>query len=163
MPDAPDESDESTPEIMLRTEQMFSLEQRRMEDDEELAPGAAIAGTYLNGKLIARSVADPEWTPEMTAPLFEGGVPIVYVATVDPAKGIDATLYASIPPSRLPREPWEAEPPDEPEAVLLLGKVVRLAVDLTSPDDPVAECVDHLSAIIGGGAVSVVDKLLGGL
>jgi hypothetical protein len=152
-------STEGIPEeaVVLRTNSPVPIEQRRLDDDEELAPGMAIVGTFLGDNLIARSSQPPEWEAAVAAPLFDGGVPLVYAGVANPEKGIEASLFAEIELSRLPREPWQPEP--DGTALYLLGKLVRVKADYggASPEE---ECLDHFRAVLERGGMSVVDRLL---
>lgn len=148
--DAPDEP------VLLITAAALELERRRLPDDPELADGA-IVGTYLEDRLIARSVQDPEWEPDAEGGLFDEPRQLVYVGREVEGRTVRAELCALIPAAELPREPWEPEP--EHDALLLLGIVVRLAADRKHPDLP-SECLDHFETIVGAGAEPVADRVL---
>ena len=149
-------SDDAT-HWVIRTPEPVLIERRRLEDDDELAPGAAIVGAFLEGRLIARSIAESDWAVEDDRGLFNVPRVIEYVPAESKDGSIRAELYAVIPAAEVPREPWEAEP--EMDAGLLLGVVVRLANE-RSQDNFANECLDHFLAIINQGAEPVVDRLL---
>ena len=158
--DGPGEwSSEGIPEeaVVLRTNMPIPIEQRRLADDDELAPGMAIVGTFLDENMIARSSQPPEWEASVAGRLFEGGVPLVYAGVADPDKGIDASLFAEVALARLPREPWQPEP--EGTALYLLGKLVRVKADYGN-GAPEAECLEHFRTVLEKGGMSVVDRLL---
>lgn len=142
--------------IMLVTAAALPLERRRLEDDPELAEGA-IVGTYLGGRLIARSVQDAEWTPEAEGDVFAVPRQLVYLGREVEGGTIRAELCALIPAADIPREPWQPAP--ENDALVLLGIVVRLPADRTH-DDLTAECLDHFETIVGAGAEPVADRVL---
>jgi len=152
----------ATPEpVVLATREPLPLERRRLPDDAELASGAAVVGTYLFDRLIARSVADEAWSPDSDGSLLADPRQLLYVATPRPDGTVYATLQAVIPASAIPREPWQPEP--EQGAALLLGVVVRLAGERKFPGSMADEAMDHFAAILGGGAEPVVDRMLRGL
>lgn len=135
------------------------IERRRLEDDED-RPEIAIVGSYLEGKLIARCAAAPEWTPEHDGDLFAVPRQLVYQASELKDKTIRAQLLALIPATEIPREPWQPEPEeDAPPAFVLLGVVVRLPADRREADFP-HECLSHFMSIVGGNAEPVVDRIL---
>jgi len=152
-------SEEGIPEnaVVLRTNDRLPIEQRRLDDDEELAPGMAIVGTFLGDNLIARSSQPKEWEAEVAGRLFVDGVPLVYAGVSDPQKGIEASLFAEIDLAKLPREPWQPVP--DGTALYLLGKVVRVKDDLQGRE-PEMECLDHFRSVLERGGVAVVDRLL---
>jgi len=151
---------ERTPTLDLTTATPVNLERRRLEDDEELAPNAAIIGAYLDGRLIARSVAPPEWGPEDDRGLFDVPRHLVYRGKEAEGGTLYAELAALIPAADLPREPWQGEPEEgAPPALLMLGVVVRLPQD-RKQEDFMRECLDHFAAIVGGGAEPVADRVL---
>lgn len=151
---------ERQPTIDLATALPVPLERRRLPDDPELAPDAAIIGAYLEGRLIARSVAPPDWGPEDDRGLFDQPRHLHYRGRDGEGGTLYAELGALIPAADLPREPWQGEPEEgTPPALVLLGVVVRLAQDRTQ-DDLARECLDHFAAIVGGGAEPVADRVL---
>lgn len=148
--------------ILLETAESFPLERRRLPDDPELAgEGMAVVGSFLGERLIARSVAPGDWTPDADGGLLKAPRQLVYVGEVRPDGTLYAQLGAVVPPEAIPREPWQPEP--EGAGLLLLGVVVRLAQDRRADRAPAEEAVDHFATILGRGGVPVVDKLLGGL
>lgn len=153
-----EESDAESPDqpVMLVTATPLPLERRRLDDDPELAAGA-IVGTYLGGRLIARSVQDPEWTAEAEGEVFTVPRQLVYLGREVEGGTIRAELCALIPAADIPHEPWQPAP--EHDALVLLGIVVRLPADRTR-DDFAAECLDHFETIVGAGAEPVADRVL---
>lgn len=159
-PDAPDEEEsndgsEGQP-VMLVTASPLPLERHRLEDDPELAAGA-IVGTYLAGRLIARSAQDAEWTPEAEGDVFAVPRQLVYLGREVEGRTIRAELCALIPAADIPREPWQPAP--EHDALVLLGIVVRLPGDRTR-EELALECLDHFETIVGAGAEPVADRVL---
>lgn len=156
--DTPGDAPEDAPEepVLLITATALPLERRRLPDDPELAEGA-IVGTFLEGRLIARSVQDAAWASEAEGGLFEEPRQLVYVGREVDGRTVRAELCALIPAAELPREPWEAEP--EHDALLLLGIVVRLAGDRRHDDLP-SECLDHFETLVGAGGEPVADRIL---
>ena len=142
--------------VMLVTATALPLERRRLEDDPELAAGA-IVGTYLGGRLIARSVQDSEWTAEAEGDVFTVSRQLVYLGREVEGGTIRAELCALIPAADIPHEPWQ--PASEHDALVLLGIVVRLPADRTR-DDFAEECLDHFETIVGDGAEPVADRVL---
>jgi hypothetical protein len=146
--------------VVLITDQSLQLTRRRLEDDPELAPGAAIVGTYLGDALITRAVADPEWEPESDMGLLDLPRQIHYQANEIEGGTIRAELSAIIPASETPREPWQPEPEDDaPPQIFPLGIVVRLAADRTGAELEL-ECFVHFQAILSGGGEPVADRIL---
>jgi hypothetical protein len=151
-----EESVEPGQPVMLVTAAALPLERRRLDDDPELAEGA-IVGTYLGGRLIARSVQDSEWTPEAEGDVFAVPRQLVYLGREVEGGTIRAELCALLPAADIPREPWQQAP--ENDALVLLGIVVRLPADRTH-DELTAECLDHFETIVGAGAEPVADRVL---
>jgi hypothetical protein len=146
--------------VVLVTDQPLQLTRKRMDDDPELAPGAAIVGTYLGNSLLTRAVADQEWEPESDLSLLDPPRQLHYQATEIEGGTIRAELSAIIPASDLPREPWEPEPDsDASPFVFPLGVVVRIAQDRTGAALEV-ECFIHFQAILSGTAEPVADRIL---
>lgn len=146
--------------VVLVTDQPLQLTRKRMDDDPELAPGAAIVGTYLGESLLTRAVADEAWVPESDLGLLDPPRQLHYQATEIEGGTIRAELSAIIPASDLPREPWEAEPEsDTPPLIFPLGIVVRIAPDRTGAALEV-ECFIHFQAILSGSAEPVADRIL---
>lgn len=155
--DARAAGEEGTAEpVMLVTAAPLPLERRRLDDDPELAQGA-IVGTFLGGRLIARSVQDPEWTHEAEGDVFASPRQLVYLGREVEGGTIRAELCALIPAADLPHEPWQEAA--ENDALVLLGIVVRLPADRTR-DDFAEECLDHFETIVGAGAEPVADRVL---
>ena len=151
---------EDIPTLDFTTAIPVPIERRRLPDDPELAPDAAIVGAYLEGRLIARSVAPPDWAQEDDRGLFDVPRQLVYRGKEGEGGTLYAELGALIPASDLPREPWQPEPEDDaPPALVILGVVVRLAQD-RKQDDFAHECLDHFAAIVDGGAEPVADRVL---
>lgn len=153
---ADDARDDATQPVMLVTAASLPLERRRLEDDPELVAGA-IVGTYLGGRLIARSVQDAEWAPELEGEVFTVPRQLVYLGREVEGGTIRAELCALLPAADIPHEPWQ--PASEHDALVLLGIVVRLPADRTH-DEFAAECLDHFETIVGAGAEPVADRVL---
>jgi hypothetical protein len=151
-----DDTEATDHPVMLVTASPLPLERRRLEDDPELAAGA-IVGTYLGGRLIARSVQDGEWTAEAEGDVFTVPRQLVYLGREVEGGTIRAELCALIPAADIPHEPWQ--PASEHDALVLLGIVVRLPADRTR-DDFAEECLDHFETIVGAGAEPVADRVL---
>lgn len=146
--------------IILLTDEPLQLIRRRLDDDPELAPDAAIVGTYLQDRLITRAVAEPDWTPETDLGLLGTPRQLHYQATEVDGATIRAELGALIPASDIPREPWQPEPEDDaPPLLFPLGIVVRLAADRSGAALEV-ECFIHFQAILAGSAEPVADRIL---
>jgi hypothetical protein len=152
--------DDETGGWAIRTSAPVQIERRRMDDDEDLAPDAAIIGAFVEERLVARSMTGGDWTPEHDQGLFDVPRVIQYIASETEGGGIRAELCAVIPAADIPREPWQPEPEgDTPDGVVLLGVVVRLAHERTQGTFQ-AECLDHFMKIMNLGAEPVVDRLL---
>jgi hypothetical protein len=146
--------------VVLVTDQPLQLSRRRLEDDEELAPGAAIVGTYLGESLITRAVAEADWDTDSDLGLLSSPRRLHYQATEIDGGTIRAELGAIIPAIDLPREPWQAEPEeDTPPLVFPLGIVVRISADRTGAELAV-ECFIHFQAILSGSSEPVADRIL---
>ncbi len=155
-----EQGDDFDAKITLLAADPFVIERKRLEDEPELQPDMAIVGSFVNGKMIARSVATENWTPESEGSLFQEPRQIMYRAEELEDKTIRARLYVLIPASELPREPWQPEPDeDTPAAIALLGVVVRLPAD-RKEEGFESECVSHFSNILGGQAEPVIDRIL---
>lgn len=154
--DQSDDSEATGHPVMLVTASPLPLERRRLDDDPELAAGA-IVGTYLGGRLIARSVQDGEWTAEAEGDVFTVPRQLVYLGREVEGGTIRAELCALIPAADIPHEPWQ--PASEHDALVLLGIVVRLPADRRR-DDFAEECLDHFETIVGAGAEPVADRVL---
>lgn len=151
-----DDAESPDQPVMLVTASPLPLERRRLDDDPELAAGA-IVGTYLGGRLIARSVQDAEWAAEAEGDVFTVPRQLVYLGREVEGGTIRAELCALIPAADIPHEPWQPAP--EHDALVLLGIVVRLPADRTR-DDFAEECLDHFETIVGAGAEPVADRVL---
>jgi hypothetical protein len=146
--------------VILVTDQPLPLTRRRLDDDPELAPGAAIVGTYLGEYLLTRAVAEADWSPDSDLGLLDAPRQLHYQATEIEGGTIRAELGAVIPAADLPREPWEPEPDDEaPPLVFPLGIVVRIAADRTGAKMDL-ECFIHFQAILSGSGEPVADRIL---
>lgn len=146
--------------IMLSLDADFQLERRRLPDDPELAPEAAIVGTYINDRLVARCAGPEDWSPESDMDLLDVPRRVLYSGAEAEDGSIRAELSALIPAADMPREPWEAEPDEEtPPLLFPLGVVVRIAADRTE-EDLVTECAKHLLAVLTGDSEPVVDRIL---
>lgn len=146
--------------IVMAVDTELSLERRRLPDDPDLAPDAAIVGTYLGDNLVARCAGPADWTPESDMGLFDEPRRVQYSGVEDEDGTIRAELGALIPAAAMPREPWEAEPDeDTPPLLFPLGVVVRIPADRTG-EDIVTECARHLLAVLTGGGEPVVDRIL---
>jgi hypothetical protein len=146
--------------VILVTDQPLQLTRRRLDDDPELAPDAAIVGTYLGDSLITRSVAEPDWDADSDMDLLEPPRQLHYQAIEIDGGTIRAELNAVIPASDMPREPWQPEPEaDAPPLIFPLGIVVRLASDRTGAALEL-ECFIHFQAILSGSGEPVADRIL---
>lgn len=146
--------------VVLVTDQPLQLTRKRLDDDPELAPGAAIVGTYLGEALLTRAVADPDWDSESDMGLLSQPRQLHYQATEIDGGTIRAELSAVIPAADIPREPWQPEPEDDaPPLIFPLGIVVRIAADRTGAELQV-ECFVHFQAILSGGGEPVADRIL---
>jgi len=146
--------------VILVTDEPLQLTRKRLEDDPELAPGAAIVGTYLGESLITRAVAEPDWDNESDLGLLEPPRQLHYQATEIDGATIRAELGAVIPAADIPREPWQPEPEaDAPPLIFPIGIVVRLAADRTGAALDI-ECFIHFQAILSGSGEPVADRIL---
>jgi hypothetical protein len=178
-----EESGEARPAVFVTTAQPVPLRVDRLRD--ERAPGGAVLGSYINGRLVARSAMDPESVDRLLAlDLFSEPVPLgLFAYEEDP--GLQCRLFALVPSSTLrgaaeADEPWKASVPSyedqasedgegPPMETILLGHIVRFAADRKHPGDLAAEAVDVLQKILGGGDPlsdansRAIDDLLKGL
>ena len=146
--------------VVLVTDQPLPLTRRRLEDDPELAPSAAIVGTYLGDALLTRAVAEPDWEPDSDLGLLSEPRQLHYQATEIDGGTIRAELSAVLPAADIPPEPWQAEPEDDaPPLIFPLGIVVRIAADRTGAELEV-ECFIHFQAILSGSGEPVADRIL---
>lgn len=146
--------------VILVTDQPLQLSRRRLDDDPDLAPDAAIVGTHLGDSLITRAVANPDWNLESDLGLLNQPRQLHYQAMEIAGGTIRAELSAVIPATDIPREPWESEPePDSPPLIFPLGIVVRIAADRTGAALEL-ECFIHFQAILSGSAEPVADRIL---
>jgi hypothetical protein len=147
-------------QVVLVTDQPLQLTRKRLDDDPELAPGAAIVGTHLGDSLITRAVAEADWEPESDRGLLDLPRHLHYQAIEIGGGTIRAELGAVIPASDIPREPWQPEPEDDsPPLIFPLGIVVRIAADRTGADLEL-ECFVHFQAILSGSGEPVADRIL---
>jgi len=146
--------------VVLVTDQPLQLTRKRLADDPELAPDAAIVGTYLGDALLTRAVANPEWDAESDMGLLSEPRQLHYQATEVEGGTIRAELSAVVPAADMPREPWQPKPEDDaPPLIFPLGIVVRLAEDRTGAELEV-ECFVHFQAILSGAGEPVADRIL---
>jgi hypothetical protein len=146
--------------VILITDQPLQLARKRLTDDPELAPDAAIVGTYLGDALLTRAVADPDWSAESDMGLLDQPRQLHYQASEIEGGTIRAELSAIIPAADIPREPWQPEPNDDaPPLIFPLGVVVRIAADRTGAELEV-ECFVHFQAILSGAGEPVADRIL---
>ncbi|MDQ6736324.1 MAG: hypothetical protein M3Z30_01325 [Gemmatimonadota bacterium] len=146
--------------VILLTDQHLPLSRHRLEDDPDLAPGAAIVGTYLGDALITRAIAEADWEPDDDMGLLDAPRQLHYTATEIEGGTIRAELGALIPAPDVPREPWEPEPDEESLPLIFpLGIVVRIAADRTGAALDL-ECFVHFQAILSGSAEPVADRIL---
>jgi len=146
--------------VVLVTDQPLQLTRKRLADDPELAPDAAIVGTYLGDALLTRAVANPEWDAESDMGLLSEPRQLHYQATEVEGGTIRAELSAVVSAADMPREPWQPEPEDDaPPLIFPLGIVVRLAEDRTGAELEV-ECFVHFQAILSGAGEPVADRIL---
>jgi len=146
--------------VVLVTDQPLQLRRRRLDDDPELAPGAAIVGTYIGESLITRAVAEPDWDEDSDLGMLSESRQLHYQAAEIDGGTIRAELSAIIPAADIPREPWQPEPEDDsPPLIFPLGIVVRIAADRTGAELEV-ECFVHFQAILAGSGEPVADRIL---
>jgi hypothetical protein len=136
---------------------------RKLEPPEpEMAPGCAIIGTYLQlvDRPIGRVAVRVDEAVEPNNDILAEPVCLRYAGMMRP-EGIEANLFAIIPPDRL-REPWQANTlvaDNDVELLMYLGKVVRVRDDV-GKDTEVNEMLIHLSRIMAGDAAPLVERLL---
>ena len=146
--------------VILVTDQLLQLTRRKLDDDPELAPGAAIVGSYLGESLITRAVAEPDWDDDSDLRLLDSPRRLHYQAMEIDGGTIRAELGAVIPAADIPREPWQPEPEDDsPPLIFPLGIVVRIAADRTGAELEL-ECFIHFQAILSGSSEPVADRIL---
>ena len=147
-------------DVVLVTDQHLPLTRRRLDDDPDLAPDAAIVGTYIGDALITRATAEADWQPEADMGLLDPPRQLHYHAAEIDGGTIRAELGAVIPAADMPREPWQPEPGDDtPPLIFPLGIVVRIAADRTGAALDL-ECFVHFQAILAGSAEPVADRIL---
>jgi hypothetical protein len=150
-------------ELVLLTTTPVGIYRKLEPADPEMAPGCAIIGTYLSrvDRLIGRVAVQAESAREPNNDILAEPVRLRYAAKMLP-EGIEANLFAIVPPERL-REPWEASEPllqdDDVELLMYLGKVVRVRDDV-GKDTEVNEMLIHLGRILAGDAAPLVERLL---
>ena len=147
-------------------------------DDDRIPDGLVCMGSYIEGRLIARSAVPPEMIVDFRdRDVFAQPVRIA-LAAVEQAPGLQCRLFALLPASHFHPEEEEAEEPwvesvprfensshdrnDDAVIPLLLGHIVRFSRDRKHPDDLAAEAADVLQTIIADTRPmgSVVDKIL---
>ncbi len=168
---------EGKPAVFVTTREPVSLSVERLEDSR--APESSALGTYIDGRLVARSAMDPDSIARLIdLALFDDPVPLGLFA-YEEAPGLQCRLFALVPRSALEgddheSEPWKASVPsyeaaaaeqdsdddfdddgseDEdlmPFETILLGHIVRFEKDRKHPEDLAAEAVDILQRIIHG-------------
>jgi hypothetical protein len=141
--------------IHLATDREIEIEQRLLPEDPELAPDAAIIGTYLAGRLIGKVAVPPD--SFSTDELGFSSAQLEYLGTELEDKSIKAQICARV---EAEREAWQETAEHEH---VMLGTVVRLAKDRRHLTDLQQECVEHFAAILQGQAVPLVDKMLEGI
>ncbi len=159
-------------------------------EDERTPAGMVCMGTRLAGRLVARSVVDPEMVTFLVEhEVFATPAKLVLAAQEAPP-GLQCRLFAIVDLSDAAEdddegeddEPWAASVPssdfdrgyrgEEPdadeegegdgahEAAILLGHIVRFERDRRHPDSIALEAADVLASIVDGKVSEVVDKVL---
>lgn len=145
------------PNALFRTSRM-KVGRRVLPPDDELAPGRALVGAYLDDVLIARSLCDEDFDPEEDAEFFQEPVEIVYLGFVDPDGTIKAFLNAERP---VPPEAWRGGDHGEEEwDGVFLGIVDRLPGDVVCGSHIFVEAGHHFASILAGKAVPRIDRIL---
>jgi len=155
--------------------------------DERVPDGSALAA-YLGDRMIARCAMPREAVERLLElDLFAEPLPLALLA-YEEEPGLQCRLFALVPATALADsesadEPWKGSVPsfeeslaedddDEPGetevAPILLGNIVRFAVDRKHPEDLTAEAVDILQKVVTGGPLTdasskAIDDLLGSL
>jgi hypothetical protein len=173
----PEEEEEPTTVALVSTMEPLELAVDVIDDD--LIPDGMVGmGSFLDGRLIARSAVSPKMFEDIRSrDAFSSPVRVALVA-VERDPGLQCRLFALLPAEHFqeddePSEPWMASVPrfeeqeeleEEQEAVvpLLLGHIVRFATDRKHPEDLAAEAADVLQTILADDRPlsNVVDKLL---
>jgi hypothetical protein len=179
------EDGEARPAVFVTTAQPVAIRVERLVD--ERAPEGTALGAYIGERLIARSAMDAESIDRLLAlGLFDQPVPLGLFA-YEEEPGLQCRLFALVRSDALREaadsdEPWKASVPsfedreDDEDGegegpsmeTILLGHIVRFAVDRQHPDDLAAEAVDILQKILSGGPLSdashkAIDDLLNNL
>jgi hypothetical protein len=166
---AGDDDHESRPAVFVTTREPVQLAVAPLDDPR--APESSALGSYIGGRLVARSAMPREAIDRLIAlRLFEAPLPVGLFA-YEEAPGLQCRLFALVPREQIEAarhadEPWKASVPsydagaagdDEEEGdtpayeTILLGHIVRFATDRKHPDDLAAEAVDVLQRILTGG------------
>ena len=177
----PDEESEepTTPVALVSTLEPLPVRISEI-DDDRMPEGMVCMGSFIDGRLIARSAVPPDMIHDIEdRDMFADPVRIA-LAAIEQDPGLQCRLFALLPAEQFQdledeaEEPWadsvpkfeEAETTDsgDGEAVvpLLLGHIVRFAKDRKHPEDLAAEAADVLQTILADGTPlsSVVDKIL---
>lgn len=184
-----EEEGEPRPAVFVTTAQPVAVRVDRLSD--ERAPEGTALGTFIGDRLIARSAMDDESIEKLLAlGLFDEPVPLGLFA-YEEEPGLQCRLFALVRSDALREaanadEPWKASVPSfeerqqqeegdgdgegegPPMETILLGHIVRFAVDRKHPGDLAAEAVDILQKILTGGPLSdasqkAIDDLLDSL
>ncbi|HET7457673.1 MAG TPA: hypothetical protein VFJ74_08450 [Gemmatimonadaceae bacterium] len=159
--------------------------------DERVPDGSALAA-YLGERMIARCAMPREAVDRlMELDLFARPLPLALLA-YEEEPGLQCRLFALVPTTALADsdsedEPWKGSVPSYEDALaasegddddddsgetevapILLGNIVRFAIDRKHPEDLTAEAVDILQKVIAGGPLAdanskAIDDLLGSL
>lgn len=174
----PDEDRPSQDVALVSTQQEVVIGVKEVSDDRT-PEGMTCMASYLNERLIARSVVHPEFLDELLSrDVFAEPVRLA-LAAVEGDPGLQCRLFALLPAQQFqeeeePEEPWaasvpkfEAEPeeeevPEDAVVPLLLGHILRFTKDRKHPDDLASEAADVLQAVVSSSAHlgNVVDKVL---
>lgn len=163
--------------VFVATRDEVPIDVRQIED-ERVPEGMVCMATFLDGRLIARSAVDENGLRDLLEQgLLEDPVRLG-LAAIEREPGIQARLFALLPPtpeadSGAEPEPWARSVPrfedrsdDDTESItmlpLLLGNIVRFRRDRRHPDDLAREAADLLAAVVAGEKMpgEVVDRVL---